>query len=234
MRYYVYLILNKVNGKTYIGQRKSKLEWNVDKYIGSGVALKCAKEKYGIENFEKFLIQYCYSKEEINKAEKFWIAEYRSRGKAEYNIADGGDGCSYWTGKKRPPLSEEHKRKISETSKGHKKPPRTSEWKIKQSETRKNKHWFTNGVEDVFTNYAPEDFVKGRHFVKHKPMADETRKKISEANTGKKLTGERLEQVRTASLGRHWFTNGIEEKFLLECPECWVFGRKKSFRKQDI
>ena len=72
MVYYIYLILNRVNGKTYIGQRRSNLEWNEDKYMGSGVALKSAKEKYGIENFEKFLIQHCYSKEELNKAEKFY------------------------------------------------------------------------------------------------------------------------------------------------------------------
>lgn len=95
--YYIYLIANKANGKTYVGQRKSSKEWYEDKYMGSGVLL--AKQKYGIENFEKFLIQYCYSKEETDKAERFWIAEYRSRGKAEYNIADGGQGSSGRRGK---------------------------------------------------------------------------------------------------------------------------------------
>lgn len=79
--YYIYRITNKVNGKTYIGQHKYK-KLN-DSYMGSGVYLKAAKKKYGIENFEKFLIQYCYSKEETDKAERFWIAEYRRRGKAE-------------------------------------------------------------------------------------------------------------------------------------------------------
>lgn len=91
--YYIYLIVNKVNGKTYAGQRKSSKEWYDDSYMGSGKLLKKAKQKYGIENFEKFLIRYCYSKEETDKAEIFWIAEYRRRGKAEYNIADGGH-CS--------------------------------------------------------------------------------------------------------------------------------------------
>lgn len=85
--------------------------WHEDKYMGSGKHLRLAKQKYGIENFEKFLIQHCYSKEETDKAERFWIAEYRRRGKAEYNIADGGQGGS--TG----PMTEEHRRKIGEANK---------------------------------------------------------------------------------------------------------------------
>lgn len=90
--YYIYLIVNKLNGNTYVGQRKSSKEWYEDKYMGSGTLLKKAKDKYGKENFEKFLIQYCWTKEEADKAEVFWIAEYRKRGKAEYNIARGGTG----------------------------------------------------------------------------------------------------------------------------------------------
>lgn len=141
---YIYLIVNNVNGKTYIGQHKSSKEWNEDYYLGSGVVLSQAKKKYGIKNFEKFLIQYCYSKEELDEQEIFWISEYRKRGKAEYNIANGGFGTKniepwnkgkkmseefckksarghqgnhYRKGKK---CSEETKRKISEVNKGKK------------------------------------------------------------------------------------------------------------------
>ena len=166
--HYIYLIVNNVNGKTYVGQRKSSKEWYEDKYMGSGIHLKYAQNKYGIENFEKFLIQYCYSKEEANKAEKFWIAEYRRRGKAEYNIADGGQGnlsnavynrisealkghtvseetkrkiSESMKGKnkdKSKPLSEEHKRKISEALKGKR---FSEEHKRNVSEALKGKHW---------------------------------------------------------------------------------------------
>lgn len=34
--YYIYLIVNKVNGKTYVGQRESSKQWYEDKYMGSG------------------------------------------------------------------------------------------------------------------------------------------------------------------------------------------------------
>lgn len=68
--YYIYLIVNKVNGKTYVGQRESSKQWYEDKYMGSGKLLRLAKQKYGIENFEKFLIQYCYSKEKDKDKDK--------------------------------------------------------------------------------------------------------------------------------------------------------------------
>lgn len=147
--YYIYLIVNKINGKTYVGQRKSSKEWYEDKYMGSGKILKQAQVKEGIENFEKFLIQYCWTKEQTNKAERFWIAEYRKRGKAEYNIADGGQwgGCHLF-GKDNPFYghhhSEETKRINAEAHKGNTGEKNgffgkhhSEEFKIKQSDLMK-------------------------------------------------------------------------------------------------
>lgn len=133
---YIYLILNKVNGKTYVGKKKLyRRKWNEDNYMGSGKRLKSAQKKYGIENFSKFLIQYCKTKEELDLQEIFWISEYRRRNKAEYNIANGGSGfiCFhteetkkrlYETHKGKEPwnkgknLPEKYKRRLSETMKG--------------------------------------------------------------------------------------------------------------------
>lgn len=106
---YIYLILNKINGKTYVGKHKLyDKKWDEDNYMGSGCHLKNSQAKYGIENFEKFLITWTYSEKDACEKEKFWIAEYRSRGKAEYNIADGGDGGNL------APWTEERKKKHSE------------------------------------------------------------------------------------------------------------------------
>ena len=164
---YIYLIINKVNGKTYIGKHKSSKEWYEDNYMGSGTLLYKAQKKYGIENFEKFLI--CYTSSEKNACEKevFWSSEYRKIGKAEYNIDKGGRGGGY-----KKPLetkiklsnsmkgkhhSEETKKKISESLKGHKGCIHSEETKKKLSESHKGKT-------------SP---MKGKH------LSEETKRKIS-------------------------------------------------------
>ena len=220
--YYIYLIVNKVNGKTYVGQRKSSKEWYDDNYMGSGKRLKLAKLKYGIENFEKFLVQYCYSKEETNKAEKFWIAEYRSRGKAEYNIADGGQGCAF----KGRHHSEETKRKLSEANKGqipwnkgktgifsesvlqkigeahkgiepaNKGKKMSEEAKIKMSESHKGKPAPNKGKH--YTEEAKRKMSESHKgqvaWNKGKKMSEEAKIKMSEARKG----------ISPANKGKHW------------------------------
>lgn len=185
MNYYIYLIVNKVNFKTYVGQRKSNKKWNEDPYMGSGKLIKLAQKKYGMENFEKFLIQYCSTQEETDEAEKFWIAEYRSRGKAQYNIADGGQGGSL-KGKKR---SEETKRKISEAKKGR---PRSEETKKKLSEANKGK------------KLSEEWKMKISEAGKGRPRSEETKKKISETLKGKHPSEETKKKMSEARKGKHW------------------------------
>lgn len=92
---YIYEIKNKVNGNTYIGQhtlRKGRT-FETDVYYGSGVLISKAQRKYGLENFEKtIIISGYFSKGQINRFERCMIACQRICGKAEYNLANGGDG----------------------------------------------------------------------------------------------------------------------------------------------
>lgn len=88
---YIYEIKNLINNKTYIGQHKTN---NLnDGYMGSGTVLKAAFKKYGKQNFQKTILEECTS-ETINELEMKWISSYKKQGKAEYNIAGGGQGCS--------------------------------------------------------------------------------------------------------------------------------------------
>ena len=221
--YYIYLIVNKVNGKTYVGQRKSSKEWYEDKYMGSGVLLAKAKQKYGIKNFEKFLIQHCYSKEETDKAEKFWIAEYRRRGKAEYNIADGGQGGN---------LGEEVNKKISEANKGKKKPPISEETRKKMSVANSGKHHTEE------TKRKISDGNKGKHRTEEqkRSLSEETKRKTSEAMKGKHLSEETKKKMSEAHKGKvswnkgnkgilHWYNNSEISILAKECPEGFVKGR---------
>jgi hypothetical protein len=85
----IYKITNLINSKIYIGK-----DTNSNKnYYGSGVILKNAIKKYGIENFNKEIIDTAENNEELSKKEKYWIDFYNSTNKEiGYNISKGGDG----------------------------------------------------------------------------------------------------------------------------------------------
>jgi len=51
--YYIYLTTNLINNKKYIGKHFGELE---DGYLGSGLLLQRAIEKYGKENFSKQIL----------------------------------------------------------------------------------------------------------------------------------------------------------------------------------
>ena len=92
---YIYLTTNLINNKIYIGKHKST---DFDKnYYGSGKIFVKALKKYGKENFKVEVLQICNSEEQLNKAEKYWINEYRKNKLYEmYNLSDGGEGgCMY-------------------------------------------------------------------------------------------------------------------------------------------
>lgn len=88
---YVYKTTNLVNNKIYVGQHKGN---NFDSnYIGSGLLLRKAINKYGIENFKCEIIQYCDTKNNLDEKEKYWINFFQSyKRKIGYNISLGGQG----------------------------------------------------------------------------------------------------------------------------------------------
>lgn len=97
---FVYITTNNLNGMKYIGQRKYDPDEKWKTYLGSGVYLRRAIEKYGKENFTKEIIEECESKELLNEREKYWIQFYNAINSEKfYNLASGGDGgntiCGY-------------------------------------------------------------------------------------------------------------------------------------------
>lgn len=84
----IYEIKNKVNGKIYIGQHSSK---ELGSYWGSGKLIKYSIEKYGIDNFERTILERCSTKNELNEREKYWIKKKDSIN-IGYNLTEGGTG----------------------------------------------------------------------------------------------------------------------------------------------
>ena len=174
--YYIYEIKNKINEKTYIGQRKCPKckKPESDKYMGSGYLLHKAYEKYGIENFSKSILAVTGMKINIDILEKFFIALYRSEGKGEYNITDGGSGGSFKGINKERKVSEETKNKLRKANFG----------KHLSEETRKK---------------ISEGVLKSNRVYK---VSEETRRKLSESHLGKKRSKKSIDAQIKAQIGR--------------------------------
>ena len=231
--YSIYLITNNLNGKTYVGKHKCRKNERPESryYMGGGINIQKAEKKYGVENFSKDVLAICYSGNEYNILEKEYIKLYRDIGKAEYNIADGGDGGDTYKYK-----SDEEiriiKMKISRTNKG-----KPSAMKGKHH-SNKTKEKISIGVKKAFENEEIVEKIKRnttRHVftveeraqislrLKGHEVSEETRKKISKANKNNKSTS-----------GYNWYTNGINNVMRKECPEGYYKGicGRKSLSKE--
>ena len=168
---YIYLITNNINSKIYIGKHSTN---NLnDGYMGSGVLIKKAIQKYGIENFTKDYLAFCDTEEKLNWFEKFYIKKYKAR-EVGYNLTDGGDGSLGFI------MTEEAKQKISKSLKGRKQYEMTEEIRQKQSISHKGR-------------ISP---MKGKH------QSEESRQKISGTLKGKTFSEEHKQKISEAKKGK--------------------------------
>jgi len=139
VKFLIYKITNKVNNKIYIGSHRTT-DIN-DNYMGSGTLLKKAIKIYGIDCFLKEILYIFNNPEDMVKKERELVNEDFLKRRNTYNLEIGGLGGKIWTkklrlkmseskkgsipwnkGKKLGPLSEEHKRKLSESLSGENNP----------------------------------------------------------------------------------------------------------------
>ena len=207
--HYIYLITNNLTGWNYVGKRSCRKYEKPENrtYMGSGYYLKIDQERLGKENFSKEVLAICYDVNELNILETQYIALYRSIGKAEYNIADGGEGGN---------LGEEWLKRLHEATS-------TEEYHQKLREGQRRR-WASEkarkecGEKSKRSWQDPE--VRKRHIegVKGRVFSEETKRKIGESN-------------KISRAGYRWYTNGKVDTLSKECPEGFYPGRSNSHSK---
>jgi len=106
-------VQNLLTGKKYIGQHKfcsSNEEFQKSDYCGSGNYLQNSINKYGLQNFKKWVLIHCRDLE-ANHYEKLWIKKLNTKHPSGYNLTDGGGGFS-------GVHTEETKKKMKEKATG--------------------------------------------------------------------------------------------------------------------
>lgn len=246
--FYIYITTNKINGHTYVGQKslRNGETPETDNYLGSGDNLLYkAIPKYGRENFYKTVLEYCDTKKEADILEKKWISHYRSIGKAEYNIANGGQGGNLgeevnkrishalkgkptWT--KGAHFTEEHKNNLRKSNLGKK---RSAEARLHNSLAQKGKHYseeYKKKMSEIKKKWAEE----------HPEVYAEIGRKCSEKLKGRKpneITRKRMSEsakLRPSNVkGKKWYNNGEINIAANECPEGFVLGRLTTYKHSE-
>lgn len=199
----IYSIANKINGKRYIGQsndieyrwKNHVIDLNNNKHHSQH--LQCSWNKYGQDAFDFSVLEECDC-EELTAKEQYWMDYFcTTNGKRGYNMRSAGSGGKF---------REESKRKMSISRMGplnhmygrtgelhpmfgtH--PIRksgvwkhTEETKVKMSEQRK-----------ITTIGEGNGFYGKRH-------SDETKEKLRESSTGRKLSQEAVNKIKKALTG---------------------------------
>ena len=189
-KYKVYVHINKINNKIYIGQTcndfKRRCGGNGNNYKHSAHFYNAIK-KYGWDNFDHIVLIDGISLDVANIIEEELIKKYNSmNNKLGYNMIAGGnnrkmrqESIDKRAEKNRHP-SQETLRKMSLASKGRKHTPEQIE-KIRKSNIGKKR-----SLE-----------ARRKMSIAKKNMSEETRKKISEAGKGRKQS---LKQRQLSSI----------------------------------
>jgi Zn-finger domain-containing protein len=203
--HFIYKTTNLKNGKFYVGMHSTnKLD---DGYLGSGTRLRRSIRKNGKENFKLEILEFFSDRSSLVEREKQLVNESLLKDPMCMNMCVGGEGGfisvdGYKKGAKRMNeivwANPEYRKK-------------KSEWKSEHN----IKLW-------------KEGKLKTNPWPKGKPLSDETKRKIGEANSLKQRGSS------NSQFGTCWITNGIENKKIKKTdliPNGWKNGRIVNMRK---
>jgi hypothetical protein len=216
MYFTIYKIVNKINGKEYIGKHITK---NInDGYMGSGKYIKRAIKKYGLENFTKEILFVFENEEEMNRKEKEIVTEEYCN-QNTYNLCVGGHGGFGYINKNNLGNTDDLRVKKSNKMKEY----WTEDKKKNKSETMKK--FFKNEKNHVFF-----DMEIRKQNIKKQIENGKHPSQNSFLQRQKSLKSWQNEEFRKkqyeSRINIFWWTNGIETLKSKECPgEGWIRGR---------
>ncbi len=135
-----------INEKSYIGQTVYKFADRRNRHIrnalgrNSNIYFHNAIRKYGKENFDWQILEYCDSKEELDEMEFHYIKQYNSFKPEGYNLTLGGEGAVGYkhTNKTRRIMSDVSFKSDKHVNRGK---CLSKEWRKKISLANTNKMW---------------------------------------------------------------------------------------------
>lgn len=205
----VYKVTNKLNGKIYVGKSK----YNNKDYFGSGLKIGYAIAKYGIENFDKEILEEC-NDSIVDELESFWIEKLDAyNDDIGYNIAGGGQGGDHYWKVLTEDQKEKHRQKIRAGVSKRTRNPHSEETKKKMSMNQ---------------NQTPEIKEKRAAAKRHEYIiVDHKEKRVYTTKNIQQFCSENL--VPNVSQLRH---NERNKKTL--CEGRWSCRKKQEYTMKDI
>lgn len=209
MKHTIYKVVNKLNGKIYIGAHSTNNP--DDNYYGSGKLILRALKKYGVENFEKEILFVFGTKSEMFARERELVTQNFVDRRDTYNVNVGGDTppMPEHTEESRQQvserfkgikLSEEHKQKISKTKKDGYHPYRGKKLTKEHKEKNRQAQLSRKHSEETKAKMRKAKLGKNNPNYGKKP-SEETRKKMSIAQRGRKHTKETRKKMSQSARG---------------------------------
>lgn len=199
----IYRILNRNNGKFYVGSAVSlRQRWSVHKTALRAEThhnrhLQRSWNKHGPESFVFEVLERCQIDLLIGR-EQHWLDKLRPFGDIGYNICERADS----------PLgvirSEETRKKLAVLNARPRKWTQKSRQKISDAHKGRNVTWGDKiGQALKGRKFTSETIEKMRKAQTGKKLSESTKCKISQAGKGRKVSAAAREKMRQAALRRY-------------------------------
>lgn len=186
--YLIYKTTCRTNGKIYVGMHETE---NIDDgYLGSGVLISRAIEKYGRESFDREILHECDSREEMVQKEIELVDEEFVLREDTYNCTIGGYDGGFWYIRK------------------HKLNNKVDQWKLGQAalaELMLSEEYYENHCKKISCG-VKKYLENNDHQWSGRSHSEETKRKIGAANS-KHQSGSGNSQFGTC-----WIKNEQEQK----------------------